>query len=271
MACLVAALGVGCDTDRSSPGSNDAAEPSLPDADVPIQDAGPIADSEAADSAITTCPEFTPLANQDELAQTPRANLELERLALAIGDTFTADASIYERLVVDVSLIRTMFPEVADIEHLPHFDREIFISASHEVTDLMEDGAYTAWDCLNEYYHVTEIGYMRLGFSFDLIRIWFEGIYDLAALAEQYDVLPDINFASPSHYSEGPTICVTIEGDVYHYVFDRAEFCGDGCPYHTYYHFYTAAVDATPVAVGEWYNMSGDPPPGWVAQYTQCP
>ena len=62
-----------------------------------------------------------PLGSVEQLAQTPRADFNLELLALSLEPgNITASQALYDRVVADVTAMRRLAPELADVDFLPH-------------------------------------------------------------------------------------------------------------------------------------------------------
>jgi hypothetical protein len=182
----------------------------------------------------------------EELAATPRADANLELLALRHSPGIVADPAIYARVVRDVSAIRAEDPSVAGIAYFPGQDgRTLSLEVEPATFSQMQSGAYHAWDCLNHSYVVN-------GLKFEMFDsthtqnalITFKGSYEIADLAAQYASLPGVSSATygGAGGGDGPTICLTREADQWHYVFDQAGGdCPAGCTEHVYHHFSTTA------------------------------
>ena len=194
------------------------------------------------------CPSDLPDARQ--LAATPRANTNLELLALRFSPGIVADQQIYDRLVRDVVLISTQDQSVSDIGYFPADDgKGLLLLTDAPTLSKMQAGTYSEWDCLNDSY-----GLVDLSFNTDLISyasLTLKGIYDLQRLSKDYAALPGIQSAEPNASGgDGPTICVVREDSVWHYVFDRAGGdCPAGCTEHEYTHF-TVSTAGTVVSLG---------------------
>lgn len=202
-----------------------------------------------------------------EIAATPRAEPNLELLALSLSDGLTADQAIYERVVRDVGAIREGHPDVADIAYFPpHDGKGLLLTTTSEAADRIEAGDYVAeWDCLNEHYEMQSVMVEPLGMSDAFVLLQLDGLYDLTILAPDYAGLPGVDGAGPNLAGgDGPTICAEIDGETYHYVFDDAGGdCPAGCTTHDYTYF-TVAADGTIERVGSWSNDSAEARPDWV-------
>jgi hypothetical protein len=186
------------------------------------------------------CPDDVPSAA--EIRATPRADTNLELFALRYSVGIVADQAIYDRVRRDVTAIHNADAAVAKIDYFPTSDgRSLFLSFETETAAQIASGDYHAWDCLNQTYQKTDLLLMSDKFgSYGTLTL--KGIYDIARVAKQYSALPGILSVSPNvGGGDGPTICLTRAGDVWHYVFDQAGGdCVAGCTEHDYHHFSTS-------------------------------
>lgn len=205
------------------------------------------AGTSSAASAGVACPVGIPSA--PEIASTPRANTNLELLALKFSTNIVAEQAIYDRLVRDVGAIDAVVATVAGIAYFPPYDgRALLLSIDAEAFSEMQQKRYTDWDCLNQAYVTKRIDFSPAtvpGFS-PFVTLTLKGIYELTQVAAQYAALRGIKSAGPNTGGgDGPTICVKREGDLWHYVFDQASGdCLAGCIDHVFTHFTTNAAGA---------------------------
>ena len=190
------------------------------------------------------------LASDAEFAETPRADTNLELLALQLSPgRLIADQTIYDRVVRDVTAIRKADPSIADISFWASTDgRGIFLEGiDDEAFAEMQLGTYD-WDCLNFTYRMTELQLSKPDPRFsNFAVITLKGIYDIPQLLPLYAELKGISRAGQNYGGggDGPTICVTPSATVWHYVFDRAGGdCPAGCTTHEYHHFSTTLAGA---------------------------
>ncbi len=187
------------------------------------------------------CPPGLPSAA--EIAATPRADENLELLALRLSGGIVADQATYDRIVRDVSAVRAQDERVATIAYFPQSDgKSIGLSPDQQTDEAMRSGQYQGWNCLNQAYVVTDTHFDDANPPFDAnVYLELKGIYDISKVVMQYGQLPGVKaFNSGPGGGDGPTICVTRESDIWHYVFDQAGGdCPAGCTEHTYYHFST--------------------------------
>lgn len=201
----------------------------------------------------STCPDGVPSA--DQIAATPRANTNLELLALKLSTGVVADQAIYDRVVRDVPAIGAQAPELMGISYYPPDDgRTLLLTVDPNVLGEMQQGTYHDWDCLNDSYVLDQTTLSAAevaGFS-SFATLQLKGIYAIDQVATQYGTLRGIVSAEQgAGAGHGPTVCLTAEGELWHYVFDQASGdCIAGCIDHVYTHFTTAA-DGTVVPLGD--------------------
>ena len=209
------------------------------------------------------CPE--PIGTAEELALTPRSDVNLEQLALSL-DTgrLTASSSTYDRVIADVAAIRALSPELADIGYFaPHDGKELFLSLTDIAAQSLAAGDYSAWDCLNETYGLTGID-ANDGAGGAYVLIELQGTYDIPQHAQLYAQLPGVRGAEANGFvGDGSTLCAARDGDRYEYVVDRAGGdCPSGCTEHEGHHFVSDAAGQI-TAQGVWSLESGEPAPEW--------
>ncbi len=205
----------------------------------------------AGDAGVpSVCPDGVPSA--DEVAQTPRADQNLELLALKLTTGVVAEQADYDRVVRDMAAIRAQNPDLADIDFYSSIDgKSLLLEVSPDTAKVMLAGSYHAWDCLNQRYVAENISGLQTS-SVTAMSVVLKGIYDTDRVAAQYALLPDVMYAQTGGYSggDGPTICLTREDTLWHYVLDRAGGdCASGCNTHEYHHFTTTA-DGTLASLG---------------------
>jgi hypothetical protein len=231
--------------------------------DVNSEDAPPETDSTEG------CP--SDLASPNDLTLTPRPDVNLELLALKLSPgRIVADQAVYDRVVADVTAIRSRRPDLTAIAFYPPDDgRTIDLKVLLATSEQMQRGDYHGWDCLNATYGASKpFQFTPLGDGTVSVDIELRGIYAIKILSRDYSRLPEVKDATPGvGGGDGPTICVTPGADAWDYVFDAASGdCPGGCTMHDYSHFVTHP-DGT-IVVGETWNDQGGPPvPAWVTEY----
>jgi hypothetical protein len=209
-------------------------------------------------------PCVQPLGSPEDLALSPRADENLELLALELEpDSDVVSQATYERVVADVALIRGLQPLLAPIRFRPpHDGRRLRISFDSAGTDALANGD-TGWSCLNQAYGAKVFDVTDL-FPVYAPEVELRGVYNLPRVAALYAEVPGIDSAEFSEYIQnGPTWCIGRSGERYEYVIDRASgACSTGCRDHEAHHFESlAAGEVTELEV--WRSLDGQPPPRW--------
>jgi hypothetical protein len=212
------------------------------------------------------CP--TPLGSAEELTLTPRAEPNLELLAFELEpENVVASQATYDRLVSDVSAVRALQPTLAEVTYSsPYGNQEIQLQLTNEASQASADGQYTAWDCLNDAYGPRYFN--QYGAT---VELWLRGTYNLPLVLARYLRLPGVTGGSSGVTGDGPTICVSREGERYEYVFDDT---GGGCPgicteHRAYYFASDASSQLTQIAV--WDSKSGASAPTWFRDICDSP
>jgi len=222
---------------------------------LPIQDTGAFASCGA-----TRCGQGA----FEDIAATPRADTNLEALALAMGGGLTADPALYSRVVADVASIRAQSIDLAGIDFEPYFDRQaLVLILDLSVIQAARNGTYHAWDCLNHWYGVTAA---QTSASSTSVLLTFSKVLDTQRLVADYRAVPGVGdavvllrnvfpiFPIPTI----PSICGRIEGTTHHY-YGRVPGIA------TFY--YTSTPGAAPHFVGE---DRGGTPPSWANEARAC-
>ena len=219
------------------------------------------------DTIPSGCPPA--LASASELAATPRADTNLELLAIAKSPLkLIADQAIYDRLVRDVRLIRAERPSLANVSFWPRRQdgKRLGLRVPTSIVDQIEKGEYHGWDCLNAAYGLENIEtFQRI--SREYVSVTLKGIYNMDLIAAEYAQLPEvISVETTVVGGDGPTICLSMGPDVWQYAFDEASGdCPAGCTEHHYWLFSTSAAGPV-MASGDWIPGNGTVP----AAVTAC-
>ncbi len=212
------------------------------------------------------------LAAPSELAATPRADVNLELLALKLSPgRIVANEAVYQRVVRDVGAIRTAQKQLAGIGFFPVQDgRTITLVVPVAISEQMQAGNYHNWDCLNDTYGASlPFEFIRIGNADNVfVFLKLKGIYAVELLAGEYGRLPGVTSAEGGGIGgDGPTICVTPGDATWHYVFDAAGGdCPAGCTEHAYSHFVTQ-TDGALTTLETWSGADPTGAPAWVAEY----
>jgi hypothetical protein len=180
----------------------------------------------------------------------PDANSEL--LALKFSKGLTADQRVYDRIVRDITAIRTTEPNLRGVEYLPPYDgTTLLIGIDGASRRLLDKGRYHAWDCLNSRYG----GHVEPGDLGEDLSVHFERIYNLQRLAAIYAKLPGVRRAesdSTTTFERGPMLCASKTGGQMHYVFKiRSPACAGACDRRKLYYF-MSETSGLPESVGAW-------------------
>jgi hypothetical protein len=179
----------------------------------------------------------------EQIAATPRPFPNLEQLALKLSKGIVADQLVYDRVVRDVTSIHEQAPDVRDIGYFPADDGRSLILSLDAATlaDLQAnlDTPGRPWSCLNDTYVLVRFLFGDAKLPYAVLTL--KGIYDLQQVAAQYAKIPGVASAEPDiGGGDGSTICLTQDGETWHYVFDRASGdCLAGCIDHEFTHFST--------------------------------
>lgn len=218
------------------------------------------------------CPPVA--ASPEEIAATPRADTNLELLALKLSDSVTARQEIYDRVVGDVAAIRKLRPEVADIPYRSlHDGRMLSFSVDAPTVESMRDGKYPAWDCLNTAYQVIKLeafiaSAIPPSVPYHFVGLTLKGIYNLEEISKEYAGTLTKGTVNPNYPGgDGSTICITRSGVVWHYVLSRGlGDCPAGCTQHVAYYF-TTTPGSGPTFHESWDSDVGIPQPSWWLTY----
>jgi len=186
------------------------------------------------------CDDYEGLATPEEVATTPRADAEVEILALRAGDVLLAPDDVVARIGRDLAAIRADYTDVATITpRLRASPSSVLVLFDDDTVDDVEADSYTAWDCPNALYRATDISEPRFGG----VTITFEGRFEPEILGTEYAKLPGVTNAgaSPS-IGGGNDISIDVVGESYHWVFIQGSGdCQAGCINHDYWGFTTNA------------------------------
>jgi hypothetical protein len=171
----------------------------------------------------------------EQLARTPRADANLESLALNLSEGITADDDIYRRLVRDIAAIRTVDPRMRTITYAAPDNGMLLVGPASSTRLLVKSGLHTEWDCLNHHFRVTGIT-----FQSDFAILQFNGMYNLNRLGELYAGLKGFRYASPDaqlHLGNPASIYVMPDPNGWRYVFGGAQTCGSNDIECGFYYF----------------------------------
>lgn len=204
-------------------------------------------------SGPTQCP--TPLGTATEIAATPRADQNLELLALQLdGDRMSASDETYARVVADVGAIRAAHPELADIGFFGYTDGKSLVVRPDAMTmQRIHAREYSAWKCLNDFYELQSLEFVGDAY----LLLTFKGNYNLEQLRQLYMRLPGIRSAETNLAGgDASKICLLRDGASIEYVVDRASGdCLAGCTIHDAHYFVSTRAGEVE-AKGSWNSAA---------------
>ncbi len=201
-----------------------------------------------------------------DLGATPRADQNLELLALSVSGTVIARQEIYDRVVRDVTAIRASHPEVQGIEYLSRDSgNSLLLGIDAATRSAIEGHTYHDWDGLNARWRLADSHFLSA--TLQILFLQFSGIYDMAEVAREYAALRGVISSEPDGRTDGSTICLTLDGDWYRYVFDRAGGdCLSGCITHHEFGFSTDSLGAI-ASEAEWDSTTSTPLPDFIRRF----
>ncbi len=192
----------------------------------------------------------------------PRANPTAEILALDTSGEVVAGEALYQRISAELSGLRSAFSNRTNVEASPCFPNSIVatLGDSRESTTLFD-----AYNTLLR----TQLALLGDGKT---VVVKFDGIYNIKTLAEQYDALPNIEFATPDvTRSDGSDICLQRSANDSHlYIFDQGSGdCPSGCKQHVFSGF-TVDADGNIADLGSFQPLTDAVEPDWFAEASSC-
>ncbi len=221
------------------------------------------------------CGSFEGLASREELALSPREHAEAEQIivnsrqffegiediTVAPDDYFVAPQDVYDRVVSDLSAIRSDFPEVSNIK-----DRiqPVAIYLGMDLVGQLEiaEGSYHGYDCQNQWYGgKRELpGTTINGFEVSSSPAFsFPGRFNTEMLKAEYEKALHVNRVEIIRLEgSGDSVCLDILPDRYLYVFSHGfGGCPSGCINREYY-AYTTDAAGNRTKLGEWFYLTND-------------
>lgn len=205
------------------------------------------------------CADYVGSATPQETALTPRADVDVEILALRASGEVVAPTEIYQQIAEDLAGIRAEVPALAEIHPRPI---EAPSSLNVELDDaglaLLEQGAYDAWNCPNALYRVMSLGQPS---SQGVVSLLFRGRYRMLVVRDDYRELEHVVSAStPLAIGGGDDVCIRVEGMRLDYLFDHGSGdCPAGCINHNYWGFSSeASGEITLVGTSQDDTLSDD-------------
>jgi len=202
----------------------------------------------------------------EQIARTPRADENLELLAISLSDGITADEEIYRRLVRDIAAIRTVDPRMRTIKYSASDTGELMVGPVSSQKQLFLQGRYKEWDCLNRYFHVSRVQYQS-GYA----TLQFAGRFNLNQVGELYSRLAGVRSADPNGYAQidrPPSIYVLPDSHGWSYVFGGGA-CRAANEVKCGLYYFIVSTDGLARFVEEWRPTPQNTPelePGWVKE-----
>lgn len=231
--------------------------------------------STAVAAAPPTCNGIPLLGTPEEIAATPRADVNLELLSVEMSGGLTASQETYDRVIWDIGRIRGRFPETAGIPYNGTLDgHQLYLAIDDATAAAIDAGTYSVWDCLNDYYELESVS-RRSSPIGEFATLSLEGIYNTFHLVPLYEQLPGVIYASglSGGFHRGRTICGLVDSSSTHHYFivvDAFGDCPSGCIYRDVRYFTSSGTRASPRFRGRWANFEEGPRPPWVDVYFMC-
>jgi len=176
--------------------------------------------------------------------------------------------------VADLAAIRALAPETEETDFVGRWDPDtVIIEFERSAYDAIDAGTYHAWDCLNDWYGVTDVitfsgptqdsGFVAVVFD-ALLHPFLVGP-DYAALPGALGFMPDeiVPPPIPTLPPPGsvPRLCARLDGETLHYYF-RADT--------RLWYAVSPAPGQVPTVVEDFNLMLPTLPPPWAADLDRC-
>jgi hypothetical protein len=200
-----------------------------------------------------------------DLSVTPRADENLELLALRVSGAVVAPQDVYDRVVRDVTAIRAAHPEVQGVRYLPRDDgKSLLVIMNKSVADANRarfQELYARWRL------VDSSNLSQLTPDSQIVALRFVGIYDMTVVAREFAALGGVSSAEPDRITNiggADTICLTRDGVWYRYVFERASGC-EACGGQLF--GFSADVGGVVISEANWDPATPAPMPGFIRRF----
>jgi hypothetical protein len=177
-----------------------------------------------------------------------RENLEAEMLAMALtGELRAADAQ-YARILRDLALIRTTYPQLVSVIDDPDY------VPNELIVKLVAGQPLDGYHALNAYYLLTAEEHL---FG-DWWVLTFCDNLNAVTLGPIYVALPEVQYADPNYLiGTDDQITVQVLSGTYRYSIDDGFWdCFDGCDCHRYWVIDVDALGTVTLVSYEEYGMS---------------
>lgn len=203
-----------------------------------------------------TCPALTEAPSQGALL-----------MAMGLSGELRPPQSLARTIDSDLLRIRSRFghldPRIDTLSFFPPWVPScVIVGVDTATASQMRAGSYTAWNDLNQTYHVNNIKVSRPGYSFAYVLLSFEEILHPGRLAEMYRHLPGVRYTEPNHYvGDWPNIYPRLLDSERTYLFrDAGGDCPAGCTENWYWYFKIGPLG--PAFIGYW-DAQEQPRPDW--------
>ncbi|HOP07831.1 MAG TPA: hypothetical protein PLF13_11145 [candidate division Zixibacteria bacterium] len=221
-------------------------------------------------TVIPGCSDQPPTAPTDDGSQTTpiataqsEPGAEAQAMALWLGGEIAVSDSLAISLDAEMASIRDRFldsvPEVA-IEFCPPWQSGKIVVGFEETTyDSVLAGEYRAWDSLNLVYGFDSVVVGTYHPSLAWAVLEFTEPLNPVLLAQAYEQLPGITFATPNRFiGDGPMLLAWPDDDARIYFFRKAwGDCLAGCIYSQYDIF--RVVESEPTYLGHFESTVNIP------------
>jgi hypothetical protein len=209
----------------------------------------------------------------DGLALSPRDDADAEQLAFESAGTLSAPTDVYTRIHDDLVVLRQSVPELASIHARPRWStNELVMHVDDVGFAAISNGTYTAWDCANAKYGVSDWTTTMLGGGDVVILNLGHRRLNIPIVADAYASLPnDTRKPEPSSLvGDASNVCVSYVGDTYSYVFKKGDGdCPSGCTVITLWGFSTK-TDGTVTTLGKYGPGGPGVAPAWLRALPSC-
>jgi hypothetical protein len=215
------------------------------------------------------CGSHVLMSSKEAMAQTPRPDVDAERLAVRVSKELVAAEGDYTRIKADLKAIRAFakgdpgakrtWPRLAV--------QSVTLQMKPKAIEALRSGTYKGFDCLNAWYGGT---LAPVASSIDLVFINFKGWYHGKQIAKAYRGLPDIIFSEPSAVGgagDDISLCNERVGGTHRYRFSHGSGdCLAGCIDWVYRGYEVTPTGEVRRLEPDWKKSGLEPPtepPAW--------
>ncbi len=179
---------------------------------------------------------------KDQLAQTPREDVEAEQAALWYSNELVAPEWLYQKFHNDLQRIRANDWGISQVRTIHFFSNvpisQILVRFDSSSIVQLRRGEYRAWDSVNALLRVNDIDTLALQLA-PTVKLTFEGIANGDSLANSYRGLPGVTSAGPDILGgDDSNVYPWLRGEKRTYLFrEGSEDCPSGCLVSEYWYF----------------------------------